>query len=108
MNPSGRALDAGFKLEDFFRSFESLRKEGDRIPPLVAMVSFSIVFRYGTRRFVERAAKAGFAGMIVPSARWSGLNLVLFTDRLEPGALDVRTQEPVDWAAWRRAREERG
>ena len=34
--------------------------------PLVAMVSFSIVFRYGIERFLADAAEAGFDGLIVP------------------------------------------
>ncbi|HET7210690.1 MAG TPA: RES family NAD+ phosphorylase, partial [Methyloceanibacter sp.] len=58
-----------------------------------------------TQEIGDAAQFLGFTGVIVPSARWSGLNLVIFTDRLEPGALEVRTQEPIDWAAWRRSRE---
>jgi hypothetical protein len=58
-----------------------------------------------TQEIGDAAQFLGFAGMIVPSARWSGLNLMLFTDRPEPDALNVRTQEPVDWAAWRRGLE---
>jgi RES domain-containing protein len=61
-----------------------------------------------TQEIGDAAQFLGFAGMIVPSARWSGRNLVLFTERLDPDALAVRTQELVDWAAWRRAREGRG
>jgi tryptophan synthase alpha chain len=91
-----RALEAGFKLNAFFEAFEKLRSEGSRIPPLVAMVSFSIVFRYGTKKFVERAAKAGFAGMIVPDlpgdeaaefaavVRSGGLDLVELVSPLTP------------------------
>ena len=58
-----------------------------------------------TQEIGDAAQFLGFAGMIVPSARWSGLNLVLFTDRLDADALAVRKHEPIDWAAWRRARE---
>jgi RES domain-containing protein len=61
-----------------------------------------------TQEIGDAAQFLGFAGLIVPSARWSGSNLVFFTDRLEPDTLAVLTQEPIDWAAWRRAREERG
>lgn len=34
--------------------------------PLVAMVSYSIVYRYGVERFCREARSAGFDGMIVP------------------------------------------
>ena len=52
-----------------------------------------------TQEIGDAAQFLGFAGIIVPSARWSGSNLVLFTDRLEPDTLAVLTQEPIDWAA---------
>lgn len=59
-----RALDGGFRLEDAFR----LGK--DKSPtvslPLVTMVSYSIIFRIGLRRYVELASAAGYAGAIVP------------------------------------------
>ena len=34
--------------------------------PLVAMVSYAIIFRIGNEAFVKRAAESGFAGLIVP------------------------------------------
>ena len=34
--------------------------------PLVAMLSYTIVFRYGTQRFVKDAKEAGFDGLILP------------------------------------------
>jgi tryptophan synthase alpha chain len=74
-----RALDAGFKLSAFFEAFARLTKMSEvgsrrselsgsqlTIPPLVAMVSYSIVFRYGVERFLAEAVRAGFSGMIVP------------------------------------------
>lgn len=42
-----------------------------------------------------------FDGLLVPSARYACLNLVVFIDRAEGGALDLRESQPVDWAAWR-------
>src|SRR5690606_31829741 len=59
-----RALDGGFKLAQFFDAFERIKNE--TLPPLVAMVSYSIVFRYGVRRFIDRATASGFSGLIVP------------------------------------------
>jgi hypothetical protein len=93
----------------------SVRLEGLlRLPDMVALERLGIerenyaeLLYARTQEIGDAAQFLGFAGMIVPSARWSGLNLVLFTDRLEPGAIEVRTQEPIDWAAWRRSREER-
>lgn len=91
----------------------SVRAEGLlRLPNIAALERFGIerenyaeLLYARTQEIGDAAQFLGFAGMIVPSARWSGLNLVLFTDRLEPDALNVRTQEPVDWAAWRRGLE---
>src|SRR5208282_4773547 len=34
--------------------------------PLVAMLSFSIVYRYGPKRFFSDARTAGFSGIIIP------------------------------------------
>lgn len=46
-----------------------------------------------------------FDSLIVPSARWPCLNLVLFLDRLDPGsALAVESSEHVNWPAWREQR----
>ncbi|MGC1274415.1 MAG: tryptophan synthase subunit alpha [Planctomycetaceae bacterium] len=67
-----------------------------RTPPLVAMVSFSIVFRYGVERFTATAARAGFSGMIVPDlpgdeagefaavVRAQGLDLIELVSPLTP------------------------
>jgi RES domain-containing protein len=46
----------------------------------------------------------GFDGLIVPSARWPGQNLVLFTNRFDPDDLVVVEQESVDWTQWKRMR----
>ena len=59
-----RALSAGLRVEQIFERFEDL--DPDRTPPLVAMVSFSIVSKRGSEQFVQRAARSGFSGMIVP------------------------------------------
>jgi tryptophan synthase alpha chain len=47
--------------------FKTIRKTAPDIStPLVAMLSYSIVFRYGTERFFSEARSAGFAGLIIP------------------------------------------
>ncbi len=44
----------------------------------------------------------GFDGLLVPSARWECLNLVLFVDRIDAnGGLVAGKSETVDWRAWR-------
>ncbi len=43
-----------------------LARAGGATLPLVAMVSYSIVFRYGAERFFGDAAAAGFDGLILP------------------------------------------
>ena len=59
-----RALAAGFTLEKLF----ALAAEATRRVrmPILAMVSYSLVFRRGIERFVEEARAAGLAGFVVP------------------------------------------
>lgn len=59
-----RALENGLHVADIFSEIESL--DHRTLPPLVAMVSFAIVFRIGLEQFVDRTASAGFSGLIVP------------------------------------------
>jgi tryptophan synthase alpha chain len=59
-----RALAAGFRVDDLFAA---LRRCRDEIAvPLVAMLSYSIVYRRGPQAFVREAREAGFDGVIVP------------------------------------------
>jgi len=53
-----------------------------------------------TQAIGDAAHFLGFDVLIVPSARWECLNLVLFTDRLEPADLSVEQSEWIDWAKW--------
>jgi tryptophan synthase alpha chain len=59
-----RALNNGITVDGIFRMMESLSSE--TLPPVLAMVSFAIIFRHGTSLFVEHAAMAGFSGLIIP------------------------------------------
>ncbi|MCA9012221.1 MAG: tryptophan synthase subunit alpha [Planctomycetaceae bacterium] len=59
-----RALNSGITVDGIFKMMESLK--GESLPPVLAMVSFAIIFRHGTALFVEHAAKAGFRGLIIP------------------------------------------
>ena len=63
-----RALSRGLHVNDIFTGIQQLTSgpDGSKIPPLVAMVSYAIVFRMGPTVFVQRAKEAGFAGLIIP------------------------------------------
>ncbi len=58
------ALANGIRLEHIFKTMETARKNVSI--PLMAMVSFSIVFRYGVEHFTATAKQAGFDGLIIP------------------------------------------
>jgi tryptophan synthase alpha chain len=58
------ALAHKLKIADIF---ESVQRPASQISsPLLAMVSYSIVFRYDPDRFLSDARSAGFAGIIIP------------------------------------------
>lgn len=59
-----RALDGGVAAEAIFEMVRSARREVSL--PLIAMVSFSIVYRRGVGDYLAAAADAGFDGLIVP------------------------------------------
>jgi tryptophan synthase alpha chain len=59
-----RALAHKLHVSDIFARIAELQSE--QLPPLVAMVSYAIIFRSGTERFVGQAREAGFSGLIVP------------------------------------------
>lgn len=58
------ALAKRLKVEQVLETIAAVR--GRLSVPLVAMVSYSIVFRYGVPRFVAAAKGAGFDGLILP------------------------------------------
>jgi tryptophan synthase alpha chain len=58
------ALKKHLKVADIFAMVRDVRKTVAL--PLVAMVSYSIVFRYGVQRFATDAKAAGFDGLILP------------------------------------------
>lgn len=58
------ALAKKLKVADVFRAVASVR---DRMTvPVVAMVSYSVVFRCGVEKFTADAKAAGFSGLILP------------------------------------------
>lgn len=56
-----------------------------------------------TQHVADAAYFLGFDGLIAPSARWSCLNVMLFTDRIPPGQIQVAetSHQPVRWDEWR-------
>lgn len=59
-----RALDQKLTVHEIFSTLQKLDHES--LPPVVAMVSYAIIFRCGVEKFVEQAARAGISGFIVP------------------------------------------
>jgi RES domain-containing protein len=72
--------------------------------------------QYGRLHYVERESEypslqqiaevaffLEFEGILVPNARWSCANLVVFNERIRPDQLIVTAKEPVDLAKWHRA-----
>ena len=58
------ALAKKIRIADTFRTVASVRSIVSI--PFVAMLSYSIVFRYGVEKFVKDAKSAGFDGLILP------------------------------------------
>jgi RES domain-containing protein len=74
----------------------------------VARYKVPISDQIGLTRTQEIGAAAHFLefdSLLVPSARWSCLNLVLFLDRIDfESAVAVESSEEVNWPAWREQR----
>jgi len=58
------ALARKIKVADVFRTLSAVRPKLNI--PVVGMLSYSIVFRYGVEKFVADAKSAGFDGLILP------------------------------------------
>jgi hypothetical protein len=59
---------------------------------------------YGRTQAIGDAADfLGFDGLIAPNARWPCQNLVIFTERVAPAGLAIRSSAAIDWATWREA-----
>jgi RES domain-containing protein len=75
----------------------------DQLAPLGVNVARFQTFEYDATQAVAAAAHfLEFDGLIVPSARYQCLNLVLFLDRLGDDRMEVASTEAVDWEDWRR------
>jgi tryptophan synthase alpha chain len=74
-----RALNKGVKIKDIFAEIGKVAASTST--PIVAMVSYALIFRGGAEAFLKNAVNAGFAGLIVPD---------LPGDEAEPFAVLVR------------------
>lgn len=66
-----RALSSGLRIDQIFSAVEKWSSQAsapvDRSSlPIVAMLSYAIVFRRGIQQFVDQAIRAGISGLIVP------------------------------------------
>ncbi|HSW45139.1 MAG TPA: tryptophan synthase subunit alpha [Phycisphaerae bacterium] len=59
-----RVLEKGIHVRDILGMVASFRRKHEL--PLLAMLSYSIVFRIGLNRFIEEARSAGIDGFILP------------------------------------------
>ncbi|HZZ42023.1 MAG TPA: tryptophan synthase subunit alpha [Tepidisphaeraceae bacterium] len=59
-----QVLSAGLQLKDIFRTIKQAR--ATVTIPLVAMVSYSIVYRFGLERFLAECNSCGINGLILP------------------------------------------
>lgn len=79
------ALAKKLKIADVFETVSRARAKVSI--PLVSMVSYSIVYRYGVDRFVGAAKQAGFDGLILPDLPPPEAEAIC--DRVRGGGLDT-------------------
>jgi RES domain-containing protein len=54
-----------------------------------------------TQEIAEAAHFIGFDGLIVPNARWSCMNAIVFANRIGPDSTEViENHGEIDWGAW--------
>lgn len=59
-----RALNQKITVRKIFDSLAELKSSN--VPPLVAMVSYAIVYRVGVEKFMDECVRAGLSGLIIP------------------------------------------
>ena len=60
-----RALDGGAHVADLFKVMKDVRAAGCELA-VTAMISYTLVYKMGVERFLDRAAEAGIDGLTVP------------------------------------------
>jgi tryptophan synthase alpha chain len=93
-----RALDAGVTVDAVFAKIRAVRPSLKIA--LVAMVSFSIVHRWGVERFLDEAIDAGFDGFIFPDLPFDAAGSVVEAARRRDSRLSllVSPTTPLDRA----------
>ncbi|WP_020468365.1 tryptophan synthase subunit alpha [Zavarzinella formosa] len=61
-----RALNQGLKVQQVFDAISEAVKTPGFKPPVVGMVSYSLIHRRGPKEFLDAAKLAGLSGLIVP------------------------------------------
>jgi tryptophan synthase alpha chain len=61
-----RALDRGLKLADVFSTLKEITSRPGFTTPLVAMASYSLLWKSGVGAFLDKAQAAGLCGAVVP------------------------------------------
>lgn len=61
-----RALDKGLKLADIFAAVRDTTARPGWNTPLVAMASYSLIYKRGAEAFIAAATVAGLSGAVVP------------------------------------------
>jgi tryptophan synthase alpha chain len=61
-----RALEKHLKLADLFAALKDVTGRPGWKTPLVAMASYSLIFKKGPAAFIDAAKAAGLSGMVVP------------------------------------------
>jgi tryptophan synthase alpha chain len=61
-----RALDRGLKLADVFAAVKDVTTRPGWQTPMVAMASYSLMFKKGPAAFIDAARAAGLSGAVVP------------------------------------------
>lgn len=99
------------RVRFFLHSISVQCKRVLKVPTLEEIAAFGVdAGRFKLREYdrtqeiADAAHFLGFDGLLVPSARWDGANLVLFTDRLAPSEMTLKRSEkrPIDWEAWKK------
>jgi tryptophan synthase alpha chain len=61
-----RALDKGLKLANIFSAMKDTTSRPNWSTPLVAMASYSLMFKKGPAAFIDTAKASGLSGAVVP------------------------------------------
>jgi tryptophan synthase alpha chain len=61
-----RALEKNLRVSDIFLHLKKLTQLPEWKTPLVAMVSYSLIYRIGLKSFIEQAKGAGISGVVIP------------------------------------------